>query len=223
MTVPEPTIAAYAARAAEYTAALGRIEATAVQDRATIAAWALACPGRVIDAGCGPGHWTAWLHSLGVEVEGVDPVPAFIETARAAHPGVVFRHGTMTGLSAGEATGVLAWYSLIHVPPTQLPAQISALHDALVPAGRLLLGFFAGDRTTPFEHAVTTAWYWRPGEICALLEQAGFVIDDCAERQDPGSRRHGEISAHRPSDVSPVSSTPACDGTPDADGSPRRA
>ena len=29
-------------------------------------------PGAVLDVGCGPGYWTAHLHSLGVDVTGID-------------------------------------------------------------------------------------------------------------------------------------------------------
>lgn len=43
--------------------------------------------GPVLDLGCGPGHWSAYLHSLGVDVTGIDMVPEFIAHAHAAHPG----------------------------------------------------------------------------------------------------------------------------------------
>lgn len=53
-------------------------------------------PGPVLDLGCGPGHWTAYLHSLGADVTGVDMVPEFIAHAGATHrdpsrPGVPAR------------------------------------------------------------------------------------------------------------------------------------
>ena len=38
---------------------------------------------RVLDLGCGPGQWSAYLHSLGAEVVGVDLVEEFIAHARA--------------------------------------------------------------------------------------------------------------------------------------------
>ena len=75
-------LSAYSARAEEYAAALGRMAATAEADRELIARWARGCRGRIVDAGCGPGHWTAYLHDLGLEVEGVDPVERFVKIAR---------------------------------------------------------------------------------------------------------------------------------------------
>ncbi|MFS2241897.1 hypothetical protein [Microbacterium sp. OR16] len=54
--------AAYDARASEYIALLGDIAQTDARDRALIAAWRDATPGRLLDAGCGPGLWTRLLH-----------------------------------------------------------------------------------------------------------------------------------------------------------------
>jgi len=59
-------------------------------------------PGPVLDLGCGPGHWTAYLHSLGADVTGVDMVPEFIAHARATHPGSSFRLGSMTELDVPD-------------------------------------------------------------------------------------------------------------------------
>ena len=52
--------------------------------------------GPVLDLGCGPGYWTAYLHRLGAQATGIDVVPEFIEHARATHPGPEFRLGSMT-------------------------------------------------------------------------------------------------------------------------------
>ena len=48
--------AAYDARAEEYVARLGALDQMAPEDRATIGQWSAAHPGRLLDAGCGPGH-----------------------------------------------------------------------------------------------------------------------------------------------------------------------
>jgi hypothetical protein len=55
---------AYAARAADYTNALGAIEDMHELDRRRISRWAEEISGPVIDAGCGPGHWTYSLIHL---------------------------------------------------------------------------------------------------------------------------------------------------------------
>lgn len=116
---------AYAKRAAEYIDALGFIEATAEEDRALIGAWAGDVPGSILDVGCGPGHWTAWLHKRGHDIEGVDPVPVFIDHATATYPGVPFRVGRAENLHVEDSSlgGILAWYSLIHTDPTPRACQ----------------------------------------------------------------------------------------------------
>lgn len=191
-------ITAYDGRAAEYARVLGRISATAPADRDTIAAWALACDGPVLDLGCGPGHWTAYLDGLGVEVSGVDPSAALIELARRTHRGVTFRRGTADDERAESAVGVLAWYSLIHTEPKEVGDELVALRRLLRPGGRVLVGFFAGDEVAPFGHAVATAWTWSPEWISRRLEAAGLVVEQVRRRQDPSVREHGEAWAHAP-------------------------
>ena len=185
---------AYSARAKEYAAALGHMEATVHEDRRLIARWARGVRGRIVDLGCGPGHWTAYLHDLGLEVEGVDPVEGFIEIARAQHPHVTYRQGSSACLPARSCGAVLAWYSLIHIPPQDLPGTLASLRDSLQPQGSLLIGFFAGDRLEEFPHAVVPAYYWPPQDLASLLERSGFTVLDVERREVPGARGHGSIS-----------------------------
>jgi SAM-dependent methyltransferase len=77
--------------------------------------------GRVVEVGCGPGRITAHLTGLGLDVFGIDLSPAMIEQARLRHPDLEFRVGQMTALDvpSGALAGVVAWYSIIHVPPAE--------------------------------------------------------------------------------------------------------
>ena len=144
---------AYAARAAEYTAVLGAVDAMHELDRYRIERWSERISGRVIDAGCGPGHWTDFLHQRGLDVEGVDLVPEFIESARTRFPQVSFRVSSLRALDVadGSLNGLLAWYSLVHLDPGELPVILSEVARALAPQGHLLVGFFDGPSAEPFE------------------------------------------------------------------------
>ena len=188
---------AYAARAAEYTAVLGAVDAMHELDRYRIERWAERISGRVIDAGCGPGHWTDFLHQRGLDVEGVDLVPEFIEGARTRFPQVSFRVSSLRALDVadGSLNGLLAWYSLVHLDPEELPVILSEVARALAPQGHLLVGFFDGPSAEPFEHAITTAYYWSVDQMSEMLHSAGFEILDVETRQDPGKRAHAAISA----------------------------
>lgn len=188
---------AYAARTAEYTRVLGSLDDMHDLDRRRIQRWAEGIAGRVLDGGCGPGHWTAFLRENGVDVEGVDLVPAFVESARTRFPDVPFRVGSLNRLDVpdGSLHGVLAWYSLIHVPPVELPATLSAIARALVSGGRVLIGFFESATAEPFPHAIITAYSWPIEQMRHLLDQAGFTVLDVESRSDPGQRPHASISA----------------------------
>ena len=190
---------AYAARADEYTALFGSMDAVHDDDRDLVARWVAGLTGRVVDAGCGPGHWTDFLSRLGLDAEGVDLAEPFLARARAAYPGVPFRRAALDdlGVPDGGLGGVLAWYSVIHTPPEQLAGVLAELARAVAPGGGLLLGFCRGPRVEPFDHAVATAWFWPVDELAAQVERAGFDVEETAERDDPGVRPHGAISARR--------------------------
>lgn len=148
-------------------------------ERAMLAAFAELANGPVADLGCGPGHLTAHLHSLGLDVFGLDLSPAMIALAREAHPDLRFEQGSMTALDLedGVLGGILAFYSVIHVPPRELPAVFAEFFRVLAPGGHLMLGFFAGDDPEPqeFDHKVTLAYRWSPSGLMELLRQAGFT------------------------------------------------
>lgn len=188
----------YGRRAAEYSAVLGGLEQMDPRDEERITHWAeKLSPGPVLDAGCGPGHWTAYLHSLGVDVSGLDLVPEFIGHARARFIEVPFRVGSMSRLEVPDhsLTGILAWYSLIHTAPTALPGMLTGFHRALRPGGQLLIGFFDGPDAAPFAHQVTTAYTFSVPSMCRRLEEAGFTVLDSERREAPGVRDHASITA----------------------------
>ena len=207
---------AYSSRAAEYAAALGSTNAVHPADLGLVSRWADELDGPVLDLGCGPGHWTAFLagrgghsgrdgHSGhaplgGLDVTGIDPVPAFVEHARRMYPGVHYETGSAEDLRADDASlgGVLAWYSLIHHSPDAIDGPLREIARVLRPGGRLLVGFFEAEALGPFEHAVVTAWRWPVAELAARLEAAGLTVLGTTTRTDPGSRPHAALIAeHR--------------------------
>ncbi len=195
----EQVRSSYGSRAEEYTTHLGSIEVMAVEDRCLIAEWASTVQGRVLDAGSGPGHWTAFLASHGVEAEGVDLVPEFVESAAARFPELRFRVGDLESLpfEDGSLSGVLSWYSVIHTEPERLPSILREFARCLRPDGTLLLGFFDGPQVEPFDHAVVTAWFWPIQAMEDVLADASFEVVETHARHDEGSRAHGAILARR--------------------------
>ncbi|MEO3824638.1 methyltransferase domain-containing protein [Actinomadura sp. B10D3] len=150
-------------------------------ERGLLAAFAELVPagGKVADIGCGPGHVTAHLRRLGLDVSGVDLSPAMIARARADHPHLHFAEGSMTALDLpdGALDGILAFYSIIHLEPAELPAVFAELHRVLAPGGHLLLAFQSTDgaEPDPFDHKVVRAHRWPIGHLADLADRAGLV------------------------------------------------
>lgn len=191
------TGAAYDTRATEYIELFSDVDQLAAQDRETIAQWRTAVDGPVLDAGCGPGHWSGFL-SDGGTVVGVDASAQFIAAARRRFNDIGFSRGDLAALPLADRSvgGILAWYSIIHTPPAGLPTILSELARVLTPGGSLLLGFFDGEPAAPFDHAVHTAYYWSADALDQKLTRHGFVVERSSTRQDPGHvRRHGELVA----------------------------
>ena len=195
--------AAYDARAAEYIEIAGSVDQMDAADRSLIAAWRDATEGPLLDAGCGPGLWTDFLHDGHREVQGVDISEEFLASARCTYPHLRFEAASFRTLPVADASlgGILAWYSLIHTPPAEIPAVLSEFARVLTPGGSLLIGFFDGPPREPFAHAVTQAYFWSVDALAACLEGAGFMVGASEQRpRVPGevSRRpHASITASR--------------------------
>lgn len=193
----ESVQASYGARASEYIEVVGRIDHVATPDLALVERWALRIEGPVLDVGCGPGQWTHYLAGLGVDAEGVDPVPEFIESAHATYPDERYRiaRAEALGVDDGSLGGVLAWYSLIHTNPEKIDAALTEFARCIRPGGGLALGFFTSSTLGPFEHAITTAYYWPVDLLTAKVEAAGFTVTHVESRTDRTARSHGAILA----------------------------
>jgi SAM-dependent methyltransferase len=163
--------------------------------------------GPVADVGCGPGRITAHLRALGVDAFGIDLSPAMVEVARRDHPGVRFEVGSMTDLDAfvddAALAGLLAWYSLIHVPDEEIGAILDRFRRAVRPGGPLLLAFHAGDesvlRTKGFDGSPVHVHVHRrqPDRVAAWLDEAGFTVEAQTTLTSAESPRGAMIFARR--------------------------
>lgn len=193
------TTAAYSARAAEYTDILGSMSAAHPSDRQIIDSWATQLEGDVLDAGCGPGHWTNHLNELGLHTRGIDLVPSFIDHARSTYPGIRFDLGNIDHIDGADRSlaGVLSWFSTIHHDPDAIITPISEFARVLRPGGQLALGFFSGAVIEPFDHAVTRAFRWPTEELNDLLDAAGFDVMETYLREARGQRPVGTVICER--------------------------
>lgn len=173
-------------------------------DRAVFALFAeLAGAGSVADVGCGPGHVTAHLRSLGVDAFGIDLSPQMVARAQREHPGLRFEVGSMTALDLrdGSLAGLLAWYSLIHLPDEAAAAFLRRARRVLRPGGVLLLGFQVGDerrhKTEGYGgHPMSVDLHLRPVErVAAWAADAGLTIEAQIVQDPGGPLPHGRLLA----------------------------
>ena len=145
--------------------------------------------GRVCDIGCGPGHVTRYLYERGVDVFGLDLSPGMLAVASALNPEIDFAIGDVLALDAADHTwsGALAFYSLIHLSPSQIPIALCELARVLRQEAPFLLAFHVGDETRHIDE-----WWERPVSLdtyffgvdwfSAQLAEAGFGVEDVRVR-----------------------------------------
>jgi SAM-dependent methyltransferase len=166
-------------------------------DRALFQAFAdvvLHEPGPVADIGCGAGGMTRLLNDMGLDAFGVDLSPGMLEQARTRHPALRFELGSMLRLDIPDASlaGLLACYSLIHVPWEQRHRALAEFHRTLRPGGVLMLVFQVGDAayrpSIVDEMGLSVTWYrQRPDDLVELLAAAGFTLLFRGERAPAGT------------------------------------
>ena len=139
----------------------------------------------VADIGSGPGYVTARLHEAGLPVFGVDASPRMVALASRAHPELRFHVGSMTALDLPEETlgGIVALYSIIHVPDDHLPSVLAGFRRVLLPGAPVLLGFQSGDEdghqrlTERYGKEISLDYHWRtPDTVAGHLEEAGLEM-----------------------------------------------
>jgi SAM-dependent methyltransferase len=141
--------------------------------------------GPVADVGCGPGYVTAHLHDAGVDAFGIDLSPEMIAIARRDYPDLRFEVGNMTDLDLADdsVAGIVAFWSVIHVPDQAMPGVFEQFRRVLRPGGPLLVGFHVGDETRHTSEGYTglpidvDSYQRRPSKVAGWLRDAAFTIE----------------------------------------------
>lgn len=146
--------------------------------------------GTVGDIGCGPGHVGRYLHDAGITVTGVDLSREMVGHASRLNPMMTFEPGNMLDLDVldGSWAGIVAFYSIIHLPPAALSEACTEFYRVLAPDGLLLVAFHEGEKQVHLDdwwgHAVDVDTYFRDRvSVEEPLRHAGFTIDAFVERE----------------------------------------
>ena len=141
--------------------------------------------GPVADVGCGPGYVTSYLHEAGVDAFGIDLSPEIIGIARRDYPHLRFEVGTMTDLDLADdsVVGIVAFWSVIHVPDHAVQGVFEQFRRVLQPQGLLLVGFHVGEERRHTSEGYTgrpiniDSYHRRPSRMTNWLRGAGFTIE----------------------------------------------
>src|SRR5438552_13619091 len=121
----------------------------------------------------------------------IDLSPRMIELARQLNGGIEFHVGNIAALSVADASwsGIAAFYSIIHIPPTQIASVLREFWRVLRPGGEVLLAFHVGDEVRHvdklWEQQVSFDFqFYSRAQIEEHLRAAGFGIVESMGR-DP--------------------------------------
>ena len=151
---------------------------------------AVAGHGEVWDVGCGAaGHLTRYLADRGVAASGADISPGSVAVARRRQPGLTFRVADMCDLPASEGSlaGIVAFYSMIHLPRQRIPVALAEFRRVLGPGAGLLIAMHGGTGEIGSDAAFgfgvpVRATLVSLDEIAGMVEPAGFAVRERHER-----------------------------------------
>lgn len=164
-------------------------------------------PARVLDLGCGAGVPVArWLVDAGYEVVGIDSSTEQIQRARANVPEAEFLVAEMTTISleAESFDGVVATYSITHVPRYLHAVLFRRIHDWLRPGGVFVASLGAGESPDWTGEWLGTEMYFSHFDAetsLRLQHEAGLAIERSeivTEEEDGGPVSLLWVLARRP-------------------------
>lgn len=139
---------------------------------------------RVLDVGCGTGTPTARrLVDAGMRVTGIDISPGMLAIAERDVPQADFQLLDVldAGDTLGDFAGIVAFFSLLMLPRSDIPRALRRLRGLLRPGGHLVLSMVEADLDDVPIHflgsSVRVSGYVRD-ELRALVEEAGFEVLD---------------------------------------------
>ena len=184
------TMQVYAEAAARYAEGFARTKDTDQEEDYAAFTALLPDGAKVLDLGCGPGHWTARMRGDGYAAEGIDASPEMAAYARDAY-GIEVTLADFSALAqlAGY-DGIWANFSLLHAPKAAFPTHLAHIRQALPAGGALALGMKLGSGESR-DHLGRFYAYYSEEDLIERVTHAGF--DVLSTR-----RGHGEGLAGKP-------------------------
>ncbi|KAE8385476.1 S-adenosyl-L-methionine-dependent methyltransferase [Aspergillus alliaceus] len=136
----------------------------------------------ILELGCGPGvPILKMLLDEGAQVVANDISTKQIEMAKARCPGAKLVTGNMTTLTFEPASfhGVISFYTLFHLPRSQLKAMLTTIYDWLKPGGVFVFNLATIDEEEIHGEFLGYGMFWSSygvDENRAMLTEIGFDV-----------------------------------------------
>jgi ubiquinone/menaquinone biosynthesis C-methylase UbiE len=148
--------------------------------------------GTICDMGCGPGQIAAFLHRAEATTCGIDLSAEMVKQAQSLFPEIPFQQGNMlflTHVPDHSFGGISAFYSIIHIPKSNVQQALRELKRVLRPGGVLLLTFHIGEQVIHRDDwwgkkVCIDFIFFRTEEMKETLLAAEFKLEEVIER-DP--------------------------------------
>jgi SAM-dependent methyltransferase len=159
------------------------------RDRELLDAFADSVADPVLEVGCGPGQIGLYVRDRGRRVIGLDLSHEMVRLAARRLDAAVTADMRELPIASSSVGGILAFYSLIHLPRAEVGATLEEFRSVLRPAGRLLLSAHEGDGEAEVdeflgEDVQLAATFFTLDELVAESTAAGLDVLH-AERRQP--------------------------------------
>ncbi len=158
--------------------------------------FAQSLPGkRVLDLGCGPGHYVKHFSQLGYEVTGLDYSDEMIRVANGLDAHAAFKVGDMRDVGTlfpeGSFDGVWANASLLHIPFADIGEVLDGVARILSNGGKFLIRTKKGKtgmrevEENLYGTTVTREYtYWEEEDLKKELEGHGFIVIESVDEHE---------------------------------------
>lgn len=182
MSIHQATLRIYQARAKDY-AQLAR----STEERLGFEEFVSALPdaARVLDLGCGPGIEAQALAKVGHFVDAWDASPEMIAQI-PDHPRITTQICDIITLNtAHHYNGIMANFSLLHLPKAEFPTMLKKISKALCAGGIVQIGLKLGigEKVDSLGRFYS---YFSQDELRTHLKTAGLVLGTCWEFDSAG-------------------------------------
>lgn len=184
-----------------YDAVAGEYEATFLdeldgkpQDQAMLREFVEATSNPIADLGCGPGQIGRFVRSHGRTVVGVDISAEMARLASGRLDAALVSDIRQLPFAGASLGGVVAFYSLIHLPREELDVALAEIYRVLRPGGRLLLAAHEGhglvEQQEFLGHSVPfVATLFSLDELMDATGRSGLHLT-MSQRRDPLESEH---------------------------------